>query len=295
MSPPLHDPTALARFGNLEVVAKLVVEGYMIGQHQSPFKGSSVEFVEHRQYYPGDEIRHIDWRAYAKTGKFYVKEYEEETNLRCQLLVDCSGSMAFQGATLSKYDYARQLAAALTYLLLAQRDACGLITFHTTVADRLEPSTAPLTFQHIIQMLAARKPGAETSISQVLEQIHPTIKRRGLLVLLSDCFDKLDSLLTGLQSFRAARHEVIVLHITTPEEDEFPYSRPTQFHSLEQPGRRILIDPHRYRQRYLENYRKFCADLAARCGAAGIDYLKMTTAEPYEKALGAFLAARSQA
>ena len=119
----------LAKFGRLEVVAKLIVEGYLIGQHKSPFKGSSVEFVEHRQYYPGDEIRHIDWRAYAKTGRFYVKEYEEETNLRCQLLVDCSGSMGYRGQTLSKYDYARQLAASLAYLLLSQRDACGLMTF----------------------------------------------------------------------------------------------------------------------------------------------------------------------
>jgi len=199
MTLPFHDPTALAGLGGLDLIAKQLVEGYLIGQHQSPFKGSSVEFVEHRPYYPGDEIRHIDWRAYAKTGKYYVKEYEEETNLRCQLLVDCSGSMAFRGRTLSKYDYARQLAAALTYLLLAQRDACGLITFHTEIADRLEPATQPLTFQHITRMLAARKPGAETGLARVLEQIHPTVKRRGLIVLLSDCFDHLDSLMQGLQ------------------------------------------------------------------------------------------------
>ena len=292
MTLPFHDPTALAGLGGLDLIAKQLVEGYLIGQHQSPFKGSSVEFVEHRPYYPGDEIRHIDWRAYAKTGKYYVKEYEEETNLRCQLLVDCSGSMAFRGRTLSKYDYARQLAAALTYLLLAQRDACGLITFHTEIADRLEPATQPLTFQHITRMLAARKPGAETGLARVLEQIHPTVKRRGLIVLLSDCFDHLDSLMQGLQPFRGARHEVLVFHITAPEEDEFPYSRPTQFRNLERADQRLLIDPHRFRQRYLDRYRQFCADLETRCGAAGIGYLKLSTATPYHVALGAYLASR---
>ena len=166
--PLLDDPTALAKFGGLEVVAKMIVEGYMIGQHKSPFKGSSVEFVEHRQYYPGDEIRHIDWRAYGKTGHYYVKEYEEETNLRAYLLVDCSGSMAFRGKAISKFDYARQLSAALAYLLLGQRDGCGLITFDTKVADRWEPSTNRETFSQIIKLLEARRPGQESRLADVL-------------------------------------------------------------------------------------------------------------------------------
>ena len=148
--PPLLDPTALARFGQLEVVARLVVEGYMIGQHKSPFKGSSIEFVEHRQYYPGDEVRHIDWRAYGKTGRYFVKEFEDETNLRCYLLLDASGSMGYAGRTLSKFDYARQLTAALGYLLLHQRDALGAITFDTQVRDRLEPSSKPQNFARLI-------------------------------------------------------------------------------------------------------------------------------------------------
>lgn len=293
-APPLHDPTALAKFGRLEIVAKLIVEGYLIGQHKSPFKGSSVEFVEHRQYYPGDEIRHIDWRAYAKTGRFYVKEFEEETNLRCHLLVDCSGSMAYRGKTLSKYDYARHLAAALCYLLLAQRDACGLITFHTAVADRYEPSTQPLTFQQITQILARRRPGAETGLANVFEQIHPTIKRRSLIILMSDCFDRLERLMKALEQFRAARHEVIVFQITAPEEEEFPFSRPTLFRSIEQPARRLLIDPHRYRERYLQRFQKFCSELKSRCLAAGIDYVKLTTSEPYDRGLGSYLAARGR-
>ena len=164
---PLDDPTALAKYGSLEVVARLIVEGYMVGQHQSPFKGSSVEFVEHRQYYPGDEIRHIDWRAYGKTGKYYIKEFEEETNLRAYLLVDGSGSMAFGQSTLSKFEYARSLAAALGYLLISQRDGVGLMTFDTQVRERLEPSASPMNFQRMAQSLQEWEPGAETSLASV--------------------------------------------------------------------------------------------------------------------------------
>ena len=144
---PIDDPTALAKFGRLEVVAKLLVEGCVIGQHKSPFKGASVEFVEHRKYYPGDEIRHIDWRAYGKTGRYYIKEFEDETNLRCYLFVDCSGSMAYGDSTLSKFDYARQLTAALGYLLLSQQDGVGLVAFDTKVRERFEPGTNPQKFQ----------------------------------------------------------------------------------------------------------------------------------------------------
>ncbi|MCA9070898.1 MAG: DUF58 domain-containing protein, partial [Planctomycetaceae bacterium] len=180
---PLLDPTALAKFGKLDVVAKLVVEGFMMGQHKSPFKGSSIEFVEHRQYYPGDEIRHIDWRAYGKTGKYYIKEFEDETNLRCYLLVDASGSMGFGESTLTKFDYARYLAASLGYLLLGQRDATGLITFDNKIRDRFDPSANAQNFQRITDLLERRKPGRETSLAHVFERILPMIKRRSWLVV----------------------------------------------------------------------------------------------------------------
>lgn len=291
---PLEDPTALASFGKLEVVTRLVVEGFMMGQHKSPFKGSSIEFVEHRQYYPGDEIRHIDWRAYGKTGKYYVKEYEDETNLRCYLLVDASGSMAYSGSTLSKYDYARQLAAALGFLLLQQRDACGLITFDTKIRDRFNPSANAQNFQRLVKMLEARSPGNETSLSGVFEKILPTIKRRSLVVIVSDCFDRIEPLATAIKLFRHSRHEVVVFHVVAPEEEEFPFSRPTQFRNLERSGHRLLVDPHQLRQHYIERYQEFCAELARRCGTVGADYQKMTTNEPYHRALGAFLDSRAR-
>lgn len=285
----IADPTALAKFGGLEVVAKLLVEGHMIGQHKSPFKGSSVEFVEHRQYYPGDEIKHIDWRAFGKTGHYYVKEYEEETNLRSYLIIDCSGSMTYQGVTLSKFDYARQLAAALAYLLLAQRDACGLLTFDTEVRDRCEPSTNRQAFQQIVSLLEARKPGAETQLSSVFASILPTLKRRSLIFLISDCFDQVGPLITGLKLFRAARHEMVLFQVVAPEEEEFPFKQPTQFRNLENASQQILADPYRLRKQYLDKYHRFCEDLTRECGNYGIDYLKLRTDEPYDKALGAFL------
>ena len=215
----LDDPTALARFGGLEVVARMIVEGYMIGQHKSPFKGSSVEFVEHRQYYPGDEIRHIDWRAYGKTGHYYVKEYEEETNLRAYLLVDCSGSMAFHGKTISKFDYARQLAAALAYLLLAQRDGCGLITFDTKVEDRWEPSTNRETFGQIVRLLQARRPGQEGSLGNVVAQILTSLKRRCLVFLFTDGFDNLDSFAAALKQQLRERGQLQTVHVPVLERD----------------------------------------------------------------------------
>lgn len=290
----LDDPTALAKFGSLEVVAKMIVEGYMIGQHKSPFKGSSVEFVEHRQYYPGDEIRHIDWRAYGKTGHYYVKEYEEETNLRAYLMVDCSGSMAYRGKTISKFDYARQLAAAIAYLLLGQRDGCGLITFDSKVEDRWEPSTNRETFSQIVKLLQARRPGLENKIGEVLTQILPTLKRRCLIFLFTDGFDDLEPLATALKLMRTARHEVVLIQITAPEEEEFPFKQPTQFRSLEQADHEILTDPHRLRKLYLTRFKAFREDLIKHCGSAGIDFLSLTTDKPYQKALGEFLNLRVQ-
>lgn len=291
---PLLDPTALAKFGKLDVVAKLVVEGFMMGQHKSPFKGSSIEFVEHRQYYPGDEIRHIDWRAYGKTGKYYIKEFEDETNLRCYLLVDASGSMGFGESTLTKFEYARYLAASLGYLLLRQRDATGLITFDNKIRDRFDPSANPQNFQRMTDLLERRRPGRETSLARVFERILPTIKRRSLIVILSDCFDRLAPLATALKQFRHTRNEVIVFHIVAPEEEDFPYKRPTKFHNLERSRHQVLVDPHQLRTHYLEQYREFCAGLEKICGSSGVDYQKLITNQPYHLALGAFLDSRTR-
>lgn len=293
-APPLEDPTALAKYAGLDVAARLVVEGYMIGQHKSPFKGSSVEFVEHRQYYPGDEIRHIDWRAYGKTGKYFVKEFEEETNLRSYLIVDGSGSMGYGESTLSKFVYARYLAAALGYLLLSQRDAVGLVTFDTDVRERIEPTVSPHNFQRLTQVLTNWETGQETSLAAVFTRLIPTLKRRSLVVIVSDFFDKIAPLTQALKAFQHSRHEVILFQIVAPEEQEFSFSRPTLFRSLERGDHRILVDPHRLRSIYLENFRTFQRELSDICSNAGVDLLQLTTTMPYAKALGAYLDARSR-
>jgi uncharacterized protein (DUF58 family) len=292
--PPLEDPTALARFGQIEVVARLVVEGYMVGQHKSPFKGTSVEFVEHRQYYPGDEIRHIDWRAYGKTGKYFIKEYEEETNLRAYMLVDASGSMNYGQSTLTKFNYGRTLAAALSYLLLQQRDAVGMIAFDTAVRERVEPSTSPHTFGVIANHLQKLQPGQETSLGGVITEIVRTLKRRSMVCILSDFFDSIEHVTRAIEQLRHERHEVILMQLLAPEEIDFPFTRPTQFRSLELANHRLLVDPYRLRSIYLEQFQQFRKDLRKVCDNARVDLVTFTTNQPYHQALGTYLALRSQ-
>jgi uncharacterized protein (DUF58 family) len=292
MSALPENPAELAQFGRLELIAKQLVEGLMMGRHRSPFKGSSVEFVEHREYYPGDEIRHIDWRAYGKTGRYYVKEFEDETNLRAHLLVDCSGSMAYAGQHVSKFEYARMLSASLAWLLLGQRDSVGMFTFDSAVRDQLKPSSNRETFRRIQDILEKITPGAETSLASILEDVLPKIARRSLLILISDCFDDVELLIKALQRCRHARHEVIIFRITAPEEETFPFDRPTQFRDLEHSGNRLLVDPARLRQEYLRQYEEFSRTLQRDCGAAGIDCRRILTSDPLQKTLGAWLAER---
>ncbi|HCK51867.1 MAG TPA: DUF58 domain-containing protein [Planctomycetaceae bacterium] len=298
--PATDDPTALAEHGRLDLVARLVVEGDILGQHKSPLKGASVEFSEHRQYHPGDEIRHIDWRAYGKTGKYFVKEFEDETNLRCQLMVDSSGSMAYGNSTLSKFDYARQLAASLAYLLLAQRDAVGLTVFDDHVRTRLAPSTQQALFTQVTDTLEQLEPTDESSqafaggVAESLGEVLPTLSRRSLVVVISDFLDETDELISALARFRHARHELILFHVVAPEEVDFPFSRPTQFHDLEQSSRRVLVDPHRVRERYLHHFNRFCTRLEQGAAGQDIDYQRVTTSQPYATALGRYLASRSQ-
>jgi len=288
------DPTTLAQFGRLDVVARLVVEGYMMGQHKSPFKGSSVEFVEHRQYYPGDEIRHIDWRAYGKTGRYYVKEYEDETNLRCYLMLDASGSMGYGQSTLSKFAYARQMAAVFAFLLIKQRDAVGLCVFDRKLRQLVEPSTNATQFPRLIKTLEESETGGETSLGKVFSEIIPRLKRRSLVVLLSDLYDEVEPLQAAIKRFRHYHHEVIVVQTVAPEEEEFPFSRPTQFRNLEQAGQRMLVDPHRLRRHYLEQYESFMKRVEQMCTRSGVDLLKVTTRDSFVHTLGRYLAFRSR-
>ncbi|MEZ6061595.1 MAG: DUF58 domain-containing protein [Planctomycetaceae bacterium] len=286
------NPTELAKFGKLELVARQLVEGLMIGRHRSPFKGSSVEFVEHRDYYPGDELRHIDWRAYGKTGRYYIKEFEDETNLRAHLLVDASGSMNYAGSTLSKFDYARLLAASLAWLLIGQRDSVGMVTFDSGIREQLKPSGSRDTLRRMLHILETTQPGADTSLAGVIDRLLPTFRRRSLLILISDCLDSLQALETALLRCRHAKHEIIIFRIVAPEEEEFPFERPTQFRNLEVANHRLLVDPARLRREYLRQYGEFSEGLKRLCGNNGIDHRRLLTTDPLQTVLGSWLAER---
>ena len=286
------DPSLLAKYGRLTMVARTVVEGFLSGVHKSPYKGFSVEFAEHRQYYPGDEIRHIDWRVLGKTDRYYIKEYEEETNLKAYLLVDASGSMAFRGQHGSKFQYAQYVAASLACLMLHQLDAVGLITHGTKVRQLLPPRANSKHLLHILQTLEHTEPGGETSMAPLWHELAGKLKRRGMVIILSDCFDQLGPLVRALQHFRHRRHEVILFHILAPEEIEFPFCKWTQFRDLERPGQRLLVDPQRLRKEYLQNLTEFCTQLRRQVGQMQIDYHQMRTDEPVEKALGIYLTKR---
>ena len=286
------DPTSLAKYGRLTMIARTIVEGFLSGVHRSPYKGFSVEFAEHRQYYPGDEIRHIDWRAYGKTDRYYIKEYEEETNLRAHLLVDASGSMAYRGRGPSKFEYAQYIGASLAFLMLHQRDAVGLVTHDTRVRDRIAPRANAKHLLRLIHTLEMTQPGGETSMAPLWHRLAGQIPRRGMVVVLSDCFDQLAPLLRALRHFRHQRHEVLLFHILAPEEIEFPFRKWTEFRSLESAARRVLVDPQRWREDYLKNFRAFCEELRVRTGQMQIDYHPLRTDEPVDRALGIYLSKR---
>ncbi len=266
------DPTALSKYGRLAFVARNLVEGFLTGVHKSPYKGFSVEFAEHRQYYPGDEIRHIDWRAFGKTDRYYIKEYEEETNLRAHLLVDASGSMKFQGGNHpSKFQYAQYLAASLAYLMLHQRDAVGMATHDTKLRQLIPPKANSKHLLRLIQTLEKTVPGGETSLAPLWHQLAERFSRRGLIVILSDCFDAIGPLMKALGHFRHQKHEILLFHILAPE-----------------------VDPQRLRREYLKNFQDFCQQLRRQAGQMMIDYHLLRTDEPVEKALGVYLTKRQR-
>ena len=286
------DPSALAKFGKLALVARSVVEGFLSGIHQSPFKGFSVEFAEHRQYYPGDEIRHIDWRVYGKTDRWFIKEYEEETNLHAHILLDASGSMGYRGAGPSKLEYAAWVAASLSYLMLHQHDAVGLMVHDHQARATLPPHAGSKQLLRVLQTLEATKPGGETGLAPLWHELANQVARKGMIIILSDCFDKLPELLLALRNLRHRRHDVLLLHILAPEEIEFPFRRMTQFRDLEQVGRKMLLDAVQLRQEYLKNFEAFCQGLRTGTRDMQIDYHLMRTDEPVERALGHYLARR---
>jgi uncharacterized protein (DUF58 family) len=279
----------------LQVLARQVVEGFCSGLHRSPHKGFSVEFKEHRPYVRGDEIRSIDWKVFGKTDRLYIREYEEETNLRCTILLDASGSMGYVGSRaggMSKHDYALRLAACLAYLMLQQQDSVGLVTFDKTVRRLIPPRSKATHLQPIIEVLAHSRPGRETELGAVFHELVGKIHRRGLLIILSDCFGEIEELIKALAHFRHAKHEVIIFQIWDPDELDFPFRQWTRFENLEMAGHQRLVDPAQLRRAYLDNLRVFREQLTAGCYRHRIDLVSMTTDQHYADALASYLAMR---
>ncbi len=279
----------LRRLGGLQVLAREVVEGFCSGLHRSPNKGCSVEFRQHRAYVPGDEIRHIDWRIFGRSDRFYVREYEEETNLRAHLLVDLSGSMAYGREGGAKWQYAVQLAACLAYLMVRQQDSVGLATFDSRLRAVIPPRARPIHIQALIKELEGSKPGGETDLGAVFQSYLPKLQRRGLVVVVSDCFGDVQSLMRSLAQFRHHHHEVVVFQILDRDELEFPFREWTRFECLERGGYGELVDAAQLREGYLQRLETFRAQLAQGCRRHKVDLVSFTTDRPYSEPLAAYL------
>jgi len=291
---------SLERLSGQQFIARDVVEGFVTGRHQSPYKGFSAEFSEHRQYVAGDDIRDLDWRVYGRNDRYYVKQYIDETNLRATILLDASGSMNYageqsariDGRPVSKFDYARYVAASLAYLMINQQDAVGLVSFDQALRSYVPARSRPTHLRVLLEQLHKTQPGSETSLAAVFHDVAERIPRRGLVMIISDLLDEIEPLLEALQHFRHRKHEVVLFHVLADEELTFPFSRWTVFEALENPGDDIVLDPRAIRTEYLERLRQFQRRLDAGCGQMEIDYVPMCTREPFDICLAQYLARR---
>ena len=278
----------------MELRARLVVEGFFTGLHKSPYHGFSVEFTEHRQYMPGDEIKHIDWKAYGKTDRFYIKQFEEETNLKSYLIVDMSRSMDYASkGNLKKFEYASYVAAALSFLMIEQRDAVGLTLFDEGIRVSLPPRATRSYLKEILKELESAQPANKTGTSVSLNLIAEQIKRRGLVIVLSDLFDKPESVMTALKHFRHKGHEVIVMQVLDPLEKSFAFDGDAIFKDLET-HEELMTQPWHIQKAYQQSMQEFLDFYKRRCRDNNIDYVLLDTGTPFDKALFQYLNKRKR-
>ena len=288
------DPAVVARLGTLELKARTIVEGFLSGLHRSPFKGFSVEFAEYRQYMPGDDLSTIDWKVYARSDRYYVKKFEEETNLDCHLMLDVSGSMAYGSRAMTKFEYAQCLAAALAYLMTRQRDAVGLMAFDENIVNLLPASARPGHLRAVLVTLDRLRLGRETHMDKPLTQLCDALTKRGMVVLISDLLDDPEAVVRGLKHFQFRGADVIVFHVLDPDEIEFPFDRATRFEDLET-DEEIMAVPGVVRSHYLKAIGNLIDRYKRELGAAGIDYMLLSTSTPLEMALLSYLSTRARA
>ena len=288
------DPQTLMRIKSLQLRAHIVVQGFLSGLHRSPHHGFSVEFSEYREYSPGDDPRHLDWKLYARSDRYYIKRFEEETNLRCHILMDMSRSMGFGTLAYTKIDYARTLAATLAYFLAMQRDAVGLVTFDQEIAEIAPARYRPGHLHRLMICLERAVAGKSTNLAAPLEKVAASVRQRGMVVLISDLLAPPESLRRHLGYLRSEGHEVLLLRVLDPAEIDFTFSKPAMFEDMES-GRNLYIDPELARPEYQAGFQRHSAELQTLCRELGIDFYQMPTNRPLELAMSDFVQTRMHA
>ena len=286
----LH-PEAIRRISRLDLRARHIVEGFLSGMHRSPYFGHSVEFRQHREYVPGDDLRHVDWKVWARQDRLTVKQFEEDTNLRCTLMVDLSRSMEYGAGPMNKFEIASTIAASLAWLILHQHDAVGCVTFDEQIRSTVPTRTKRTHLNSIIESLNVQQPKDKTDLSALLKQVAETFPRRGMMVLISDLLSDRESLFRGLRLLRQRGHDVLVLHVMDDDELDFPFSGPTRFEGLESEAS-LNCNPRALREGYLEALQEFLDEIRHTSAQNGIDYALIRTSDPLDAALASFISAR---
>jgi uncharacterized protein (DUF58 family) len=288
------DPETLDKIKRLDIRARLVVEGFVTGQHRSPYNGFAIEFAAHREYSPGDDLRHIDWKVWSKTDRLYIKEYEEETNLKCHILVDCSKSMRYGEKTgWSKFDYASTAAASLAFMMQQQQDSVGLVMFSNQIDKTLKSSSHPSHLKLILHELQQAEPENKTDVADPFLALASQLSSRGMVVLFSDLFLDPEELGKSLQQFRLRRHEVIVFHVMHHDELEFPFQENTLFRGIEIDAQ-LHTEPRALRDSYMEAVDRYMKRIKKVCGASGIDHVLLDTSKSLGGVLASYLNFRAK-
>jgi uncharacterized protein (DUF58 family) len=286
-------PDAVARAEALGIQARTIVQGLRVGDHKSPYRGFSVEFVQHREYVPGDDLRHIDWRVYGRAERYTIKQYEQETNFISHVLLDASKSMLYGEGPQNKLEYAKLLAATLTFVIVHQRDSIGLNVSDSTWRLQLPPSSQPGQIHKVLNALVGIRPEGPTSLGTLLDELADKVRRRGLIFVISDCFDDVEKVLGGLRHLRFGGHEVTLFHVLHEDEVEFPFEGMVKFDGLEE--RQVLrTRPQLIRPTYLKALQKFLADLQAGCEREKVDYVRLTTNRALAAPLSEYLHRRQR-
>lgn len=285
------DPATIARIGRLELRARHAVEGFITGMHKSPFFGHSVEFVQHREYVPGDDIRFLDWKVWSKTDRFYIKQFEAETNLRCTLVVDVSESMQYGRGPMTKYEYACTVAACLAYLLIRQQDSVGLITFDDDVRQILPARSAQNHLDAIVNSMQVSRPRQKTDLNRICRRIAESAPSRGLIVIISDLLADRESLFKGVEMLRHRKHDVLAFHILDDDELNFPFSGTTRFEGMEELPN-LVCDPRALREGYLQELQEYLTEVRRGLTRVGVDYAQVKTSDYLDAVLTKFLGNR---